>query len=559
MRTARNTLLTAILGTLIPAAGAAPSQTAAPLPRPLRTVADPIVARLNGTRAPNMLIGVGLDHADSIMVNNNSPLALSRSELTIGITGVHSTLRLGGLGQSNYDATFVRFFINVERPTLSISIPMETSGANITFLPSADPAARVFVVFQMPDADLYTSVTLHSGVVPGLLITDTPGVAEYELQETVLAHAHGLSGAGTFRIESQPQPNNAPPRLGLVAESFVVQCGSIEVFDSAGVAQFTSLFLKTIDDLFGTNGASDVQSAMRLVVNTALNNESGIKPFITSQLNAALTGAAPIAGQAATVAVSSGMQLSFQALLASASSSTAELTAKFNVATAPTGTIVNPTLPYAPISRPVENIATIARHGDMQVFAPFSLADEIGYDMAVMGMFNRSVRVPLPARLQTSLPMPVPPRDVAIGIVPTGAPLTQVNVLRPGELVWSMPVQLITEGQPGTGTLQVRLVPQVSAAGVLELDPVGGQILDPSGSVGVAGFRFPLTAFVGSLNPMIDTIIRAVPPIPMVSNLTDPQTGVITSIADVQVSGRSIQVAINFDRPAPPPMLMPLH
>lgn len=409
-----------------------------------------------------------------------------------------------------------------------LRIPVEADDLVAGILPATAGQARINTSYHFDKARLSFKLNVRSTTSADALATLSTVMRQMAtIEDSFAIELFGVSGRFDF---------TAGMALGRIRieriEQFTLQLDGVTVQDTGLLTEIANFFLG-FDRVFNVSGATNVNQAATLLANRLLQEALKFSSLLQDNLNHALwmVGTPQFAMHA--VPIPRGATLGLGGTLRSLSSAASALRLDWDVAAnaQPDGAV--PTLAYSKLVRLTEDLTKIPAEGDLQVFVPYSLADQAMYELVQAGLLRGIVVPPSTqggvgqgfAMNLAPTGMPRTYRDggnpgllvVRMGVRMENATLSTVNVMGPSTPA-GIPSNLSVSTVDATSDLAIVTQPLVRADSTVDLRIVGVSVTNLAGQLRVATTTTNLASHQPAIQAAIDIAIRrSAPTIPLVS------------------------------------------
>lgn len=468
---------------------------------------DPTLVRVNGTRALT-------ERVFPTMVNRSGQL-----NRDISILSPWSAYR---------DVPGARITLSSWVSDVRLRVPVEADDLVAGLMPATAGQARINTSYHFDKARLSFKFNVRSTTDPNALQALSTAMRQMAaIEDSFAIELFGVSGRFDF---------TAGMALGRVRieriEQFTLQIDGVTVQDTGWLTEIANFFLG-FDRVFNVSGATNVNQAATLLANRLLQEALKFSSLLQDNLSHALwmVGTPQFAMHA--VPIPGGATLGLGGTMRSLSSAASALRLDWDVAAnaQPDGAV--PTLAYSKLVRLVEDLTRIPAEGDLQVFVPYSLADQAIFELVQAGLL-RAIAVPPASQGGVG-------QGFAMNLVPTGMPRTYRDSGNPNLLVVRMGVRMenatlstvniygstLPGGIPSNlsvstvnATADLAIVGQVlvRADTTVDLRILGVSVGNLAGELRVATTTTNLASQQPAIQSAIDAALRrAAPTVPLVS------------------------------------------
>lgn len=430
---------------------------------------------------------------------------------------------------SNYrDVPGARITLSSWVSDVRLRVPVEADDVVAGIMPAAAGQARINTSYRFDKARLSFKFNVRSSTsADALRALSTVMQRMATIEDSFQVELFGVGGRFDF---------TAGMALGRVRieriEQFTLQLDGVTVEDTGWLTEIANFFLG-FDRVFNVSGASNVNQAATMLANRLLQEAIKFSSLLQDNLNHALWTVGTPQFALHAVPIPGGATLGLGGTLRSLSSAASALRLDWDVAASaqPDGAV--PTLAYSKLVRLVEDLTQIPAEGDLQVFVPYSLADQAMFELAQAGLL-RNIGVPSASQGGVG-------QGFAMNLAPTGMPRTYRDGTNPGLLVVRLGVRMenatvssvnvygssVPGGIPSslsvttvdaTADLAIVVQPLVRADTTVDLRIVGVSVTNLAGQLRVATTTTNLALHQPAIQSAIDLAIRrSAPTVPLVS------------------------------------------
>jgi hypothetical protein len=487
----------------------APVKIAVPLAPPERTI-----VRLNGTDA---------------LTQKLLPAVVAQSKL--GKAKIDRWNIPNGSGSfviMGFGATWKTYLSDI-----SLEVPVNANSLTSEFKSAPSNRGEIDTNYSFEDAKL--KLTFHVKTNPNSpLDSMVPSqVKEWTtISDNFRITVTGIAGALDVTLKKS---------AGFVAvdsvDRFTIRADHVSVADSARLIELADN-VASLSKLFGVPGATSVDDAAIKLANVLLKEELEVRKDLRDAMNDALEQLTSMEFGAQKFSVGRGASLALTDSLMALRTTSGQAVTEWSVAIEGEPSGAAPQLSYVPVARPAEDIDQLAARGDVELFVPYSLVDKTMYELVQMGTLGK-ITVPRsstsgikvgfdivaePMETPRVEPAPDDPNalvvtfaarlgDSTIGTIDTGVLVPRAPSDSPGgrtvpPVPDSVPVNLT--GASARVAIIFRL--QATDRGGLDLNYVGLELNDLTGSLSAASVSTPLNRLQTPLRNAIDAHLRRTMP-----------------------------------------------